>query len=477
MILRIIKLLALAALATAFGITSAVAASPAKPNIVYVLADDLGWKDVGFRGSDIRTPNLDELARGGAVFEQFYSQPFCTPARAALMTGRYPHRYGLQTAVIPSAGKYGLATDEWLLPQALKDAGYRTAIVGKWHLGHADPKYWPRQRGFDYQYGPLLGEIDYYTHAAHGKVDWFRNNKLVKEPGYATELLGNDAVRVIEKHDTRNPLFLYLAFTSPHAPYQAPQAYVDQYKSIADANRRTYAAMITAMDAQIGRVVKALEARGMRDNTLIVFHSDNGGPRSAKFTGEIDMSHATIPADNGPFRDGKGMLYEGGTRVVALANWPGQIPAGTMVDTPVQVVDMYPTLAALADAPTVKAKPLDGMNVWPAIAQGQPSPRTEVVYDIEPFRAALRDGNWKLVWKATLPSQVELYDLAKDPGETTNLAEQDPQRVAAMKKRIQALATEAVPPLLFKEAMGAAWAGLASSVSLPEDDKALDATP
>jgi len=139
-----------------------------KPNILYIMADDMGWKDVGFHGSDIKTPNLDRLAENGARLEQFYAQPRSTPSRAGLLTGRYPHRYGLQTIVIPSAGKYGLATDEWLLPQALKEAGYKTAIVGKWHLGHADRKYWPRQRGFDYQYGPLLGEIDYFTHAAHG---------------------------------------------------------------------------------------------------------------------------------------------------------------------------------------------------------------------------------------------------------------------------------------------------------------------
>ncbi len=168
-----------------------------KPNILYIVADDQGWKDVGFHGSDIRTPNLDKLAENGVRLEQFYAQPMCTPSRAALLTGRYPHRYGLQTAVIPSSGTYGLATDEWLLPQALKEAGYMTAMVGKWHLGHADRKYWPRQRGFDYQYGPLLGEIDYYTHSAHGQRDWFRDNQPIIEEGYVTQLLGRVAVRLI----------------------------------------------------------------------------------------------------------------------------------------------------------------------------------------------------------------------------------------------------------------------------------------
>src|SRR5262249_45875782 len=208
----------------------------------------------------------------------------CTPTRAALMTGRFPFRYGLQTVVIPSAGTYGLATDEWLLPQALKEAGYEKAIVGKWHLGHARREYWPRQSGFDYQYGPLLGEIDYFTKQAHGKRDWFRDNKPLQEDGYVTTLLSADAVKRINTHPPRKPLFLYLAFTAPHAPYQAPKDYLDRYQNIGDPARRAYAAMITAMDDGIGRVIDALEKRGMRENTLIIFHSDNGGPRSAKFT-------------------------------------------------------------------------------------------------------------------------------------------------------------------------------------------------
>ena len=270
----IVGLAALSLLVT----TPAVAQT--KPNIVFILADDLGWKDVGYHGSDIKTPNIDELAQTGVRLEQFYSQQICTPSRAALMTGRYPLRYGLQMAVIPSAGRYGLATDEWLLPQALKQAGYQTAIVGKWHLGHIDRKYWPNQRGFDYSYGPLIGEIDHFKHESHGVTDWYRNNKLLKEPGYDTQLFGAEAVRLINAHDTKSPLFLYLAFTAPHTPYQAPQSYLDKYKGIADPQRRAYAAQITAMDDEIGKVIEALKKRKMRDNTLIFFVSDNGGTRS-----------------------------------------------------------------------------------------------------------------------------------------------------------------------------------------------------
>src|SRR5262249_50376518 len=163
-----------------------------------------------------------------------------------------------------------------------------TAIVGKWHLGHAKREYWPRQRGFDHQYGPLLGEIDYFTQEAHGRRDWYRDNKPVVEKGYVTSMLGADAVKLIAAHDAATPLFLYLAFTAPHAPYQAPQRNLEQYAGIDDRSRRAYAAMISALDEEIGRVIDALEKRHLRENTLIVFHSDNGGPRSAKFTGEID---------------------------------------------------------------------------------------------------------------------------------------------------------------------------------------------
>jgi arylsulfatase A-like enzyme len=472
-----LRFLGLALLVSISAIAPGALAETTRPNIVYILADDLGWKDVGFNGSDIKTPNMDRLAKGGVQFAQLYAQPMCTPSRAALMTGRYPHRYGLQTLVIPSAGKYGLPTDEWLLPQALKEAGYKTAIVGKWHLGHADRKYWPRQRGFDYQYGPLLGEIDYFTHGTHGKRDWYLNNKPLAETGYVTSLLGRNAVKLIDNHDPKTPLFLYLAFTAPHSPYQAPQGYLDQYKSIKDASRRAYAAMITAMDDEIGSLVKALEKRGMRDNTLIVFQSDNGGPRSAKFTGEMDMSKSTIPADNGPYRDGKGTLYEGGTRVVGFANWPGHIKPGLVLDEPIHIVDMYPTLAARAGAALDKCKPLDGKDVWAAVSEGKPSPRDEVVYDIEPFRAAYRKGDWKLIWKVTLPSEIELYNLADDPSEKNNLASTHPEKIAELTQLIEAQAKQAVPPLLLTESMGVLKKMLFGSVSTPDEEKEILAQP
>jgi len=393
----------------------------------------------------------------------------CTPTRACVMTGRYPFRYGLQTAVIPSAHTYGLPTDEWLLPQALKEVGYKTAIIGKWHLGHADRKYWPRQRGFDHQYGPMIGELDYFTHEQHGVIDWYRNNELVKEKGYTTTLLGDEAVRLINEHDPATPLYLYLTFNAPHTPYQAPQEYLDRYKNIADPSRRAYAGSITAMDDQIGRVLDALDKKRMRDRTLIVFHSDNGGTTNKMFAGELDMSKIVLPCDNGPYRDGKASLYEGGTRVVTLANWPGHIKGGSTVNEMIHVVDMYPTLLNLAGGKLDRSKPLDGMNVWGTISEGKPSPRTEIVYNIEPFRAGIRQGDWKLIWRTPLPQSIELYNIAKDPYEKNDVAAQNPEKVAALQKRATELAVSMAKPLLLEAEFKAVLERLAMPPALPDE--------
>jgi arylsulfatase A-like enzyme len=423
-------------------------AADQRPNIVHIVADDLGWKDVGFNGcSDIKTPNIDALATGGARFTQFYVQPMCTPTRACLMTGRYPFRYGLQTIVIPSTAGYGLDTTEWLMPQCLKEAGYKTAIIGKWHLGHADKKYWPRQRGFDYQYGAMIGELDYFTHDEHGVLDWFRDNKPVREKGYTTTLLGKDAAKLIEQHDTSKPLYLYLTFNAPHTPYQAPKEYIDRYPNISDPTRRTYAAMVACLDDEVGRVVAALDKKGMRDHTLILFHSDNGGTRNKMFTGQMaDVSKLNLPCDNGPYRDGKGTLFEGGCLVCACANWPGHIKPQT-VNGLIHAVDLYPTLAALAGASTAKCKPLDGINVWDTIAEGKASPRTEFIYNVEPFRGGVRQGDWKLIWRTLLPSSIDLYNLSEDPYETNNVATAHPEKVVTMQQRLETVGKESAKPL------------------------------
>jgi arylsulfatase A-like enzyme len=283
-------------------------------------------------------------------------------------------------------------------------------------------------------------------------------------------LLGNDAVKLIQNHNSETPLFLYLTFNAPHTPYQAPEEYLNRYKNIEDPSRRAYAGSITAMDDQIGAVIAALEKKNMRDNTLIVFHSDNGGTRNAMFAGELDMSKSKIPCDNGPYREGKGTLYEGATRVVALANWPNHIKAGSTVDGMLHIVDMYPTLVGLAGGSTSKSKPLDGTDVWPTISEGKPSPRTEVIYNIESFRAGVREGDWKLIWRAPLATSAELFNIAQDPSEKNNVAAQNPEKVEELKKRANELASTMVKSMMLETEFKAVLERLHLPPALPGEE-------
>jgi len=444
--------LAVAALCLA-GLATSAGAEDTKPNIVIILADDLGNADLGYRGSDIKTPNIDKLASDGVRLEDFYGMPVCTPARAELMTGRYAMRYGLETLVIFPSHTYGLPMDERTLPQALKDAGYDTAMVGKWHLGHADKKYWPQNRGFDHFYGNLVGEVDYFTKERGGIVDWQRDGTFLKEDGYFTTLIGNEAVNIIDNHDTSKPLFLYVASLAPHAPYQAPKEDIDAHKDLAgDVHRHTYAAMITALDTQVGRIVAALKEKDMLDNTLIIFSSDNGGatnplfatgarsPEEREESGGVSLEEKT-PASNGAFRGGKGSLHEGGVRVPTIFYWPAKLKPG-VVTVPLSMVDVMPTVLALAGGEGSRDHPFDGMNMWATLADGAPSPHDDILINVEAFRGAVRKGDWKLVKIALLPGKTELYDLAKDPGEENNVADAHPDIVAELEARLLVYAKE-----------------------------------
>jgi arylsulfatase A-like enzyme len=427
-----------------------------KPNIVIILADDLGNADLGYRGSDIKTPNFDKLANEGVRLESFYGMPVCTPARAELMTGRYAMRYGLQTLVIFPSHTFGLPTDERTLAQALKDVGYQTAMVGKWHLGHANRKFWPQNRGFDHFYGNLVGEVDYFTKERGGLIDWQRDGKFLKEEGYFTTLIGNEAVNIIKNHDTAKPLFLYVASLAPHAPYQAPKQDIDAYKNApGDEHRHIYAAMITDLDTQVGRIVAALKQKNMLDNTLIIFSSDNGGATSALFatgarspeereeSGGVELG-AKTPASNGELRGGKGSLHEGGVRVPTIFNWPARLKPA-IVNAPLDMVDMMPTVLALAGAKGSPDHPFDGKDIWPTLAENQPSPHEDVLINVEAFRGAVRKGDWKLIKIALLPGKTELFDLSKDPGEKNNVADKFPEIVSDLEGRLVTYAKEMKP--------------------------------
>ncbi|HEX4986001.1 MAG TPA: arylsulfatase [Burkholderiales bacterium] len=418
----------------------------APPNIVYLLADDLGWKDVGFHGGAIRTPHLDALAAAGARLERFYSEPYSTAARAALLTGRYPMRYGLQSLSILPWSQYGLPTSEHLLSEALKAAGYRTAMLGKWQLGHYRQEYLPTQRGFDSFYGSLNGDLDCLRKTDQAnEPDWHRNARAVKEEGYCTTLLGREAARVIEGHDMSKPLFLYVAFHAPQAPLAAPRSYLDLHKDIPDVRRRAYAAMVSALDDAVGAITAALDGKKLTANTLIVFQSDNGGALPHKYpSGDGDVPRQV--ADNGPYRDGKGSLYEGSLRVIALASWPGKIPAGVVTER-MHVTDMFPTLLHLAGAKPDPATLLDGTDQWDTLTGARPNPRKEMLLGMEDFRGALMIGDWKLIVYSRLPVRQELYNVQDDPSEEDNRADREPQRLQEMLARFNEYAWEMVPAL------------------------------
>jgi len=392
-----------------------------KPNVVLIVSDDMGWKDVGFHGSEIRTPNLDRLVAEGVELDRFYAYPICSPTRVALMTGRSPIRYGILSPVGKSSK--ALPVEEFILPQAFKAAGYETFMTGKWHLGVPDETAMPHRRGFDHYYGFLSGFIDYYTHTdtRRRQLDWMRNGKLVNEEGYSTDLLADEAVRLVEGRDRAKPFFLYLPFGAAHTPLQAPEKVIAKYNDITDRDRRVYAAMVDAMDSAIGRVLEAVGKQGVLDDTLVIYFNDNGGARAG--------------ADNGHLAKGKGSVYEGGIRVAAAMRWPPAIPAGKKSSQLTSVMDLFPTLIDAAGIERGQAKPFDGRSVWPAIKDGKKIRRDGVVI-ASPQELAVLRGQWKYIRSARENSQraSRLFDVVKDPGETTDLAGKKPDLAGELDK-------------------------------------------
>jgi arylsulfatase A-like enzyme len=419
--------------------------SESKPNIIYFLIDDLGYADCGFNGGkDIQTPNIDKLAKEGAVLKSYYVQPVCSPTRSALMTGRYATHTGVYNVVRPGA-PWGLPLNERLLPQALKEVGYTTAITGKWHLGEFQSDYTPTRRGFDHQYGHYFGALDYFTHDRDGKMDWYRNDKPLAEEGYTTHLVAKEAIRLIREQAPDKPLFLYVPFNGIHSPHQVPDHYTEPYKHLPKL-RQSIAGMLAAVDEAIGQITAALAEKGLRENTLIIFSSDNGGPGPGS---------ATM---NTPLRAGKGTLYEGGIRVCSFATWPGKIPAGITIDEPMHAVDWYPTLVKLTGAPATQSLAPDGLDIWPVLTQGAKSPHDALLLPgMAPDKMALRMGNWKLMLNASdkdaeeakgsdkAIGKMELYNLANDIAEKNNLAKSQPEKLAEMRARLDALLHDAVP--------------------------------
>lgn len=402
-----------------------VAAGAVAPNIVMILVDDLGFADLGCFGSTMhRTPHIDRLARAGMRFTDFHSNgAVCSPTRVALLTGRYPQRFGIESA-IGFVRDEGVPLSATMIPEVIRPAGYRSAVFGKWHVGHV-VNFGPNDQGFDASHC-ANNNPDYHSHVSRdGNVDWWRNQRIADEPGYLTDLVTHHAVRFILEHQ-RTPFFLYVPHFAGHFPYQGPGDPphrttgrnwddADKYGPLPKGqHRRAFREMVEAVDASVGRIVATLDSAGLRQRTLIFVCSDNGG-------------YLTV-SDNGPFRGQKADLLEGGHRVLAIANWPGRIPAGTVSTVTAMTCDLLPTFAAIANVPTARSSLIDGVDLSGVLLRGEKiAPRTLFWRDSD--EKAARRAQWKLTVKGEVPM---LFDLARDPGEAQDCSAVEPGQLREM---------------------------------------------
>ncbi|WP_222840288.1 arylsulfatase B [Echinicola rosea] len=397
-----------------------------RPNIILIVADDLGFGDVGFNGSAFATPHIDDLANKGMILNRFYVTPVCSPTRAGLMTGRYPDRFGLRETVIPPWRDFGVDTSEVFLPEVLGKSGYRhRAMLGKWHLGHSRKEYHPLSRGFTHFYGHFNGAIDYFTHEREGELDWHDDYESSYEEGYATDLLAKEAVSCIRKYKSDAPFFIYLAFNAPHSPLQAKEEdliacgfdpdqprfpHQEAYGKEGRGNTKeqTYHAMVMALDRGIGKVMEALEDEGIADNTLVIFHSDNGpAPGYA--------------GSSGGLRGHKFQEWEGGVRVPAVVYWKNHINAGQKSEQVMGYIDLLPTLADIAGFDGGFPNALDGRSML-TIWSGQ---RETIERNFYLGCGAAVGDRWKLVLKNGGNPNMDLksdaiFDLWSDPAEAKN---------------------------------------------------------
>ena len=415
---------------------------PSRPNFLFILADDLGWGDVGFHGGQVPTPNLDRLASEGLELEQHYVYPVCTPTRVAFLTGRYASRFGVSTP----QNERALPWDTVTLPLALRSVGYDTALCGKWHLG-SKPEWGPQFFGFDHGYGSLAGGVGPWDHrykVGPFTYTWHRNGELIEEQGHVTNLITKEAIRWL-KSRTERPFFLYVAFTAVHIPIREPKEYLDRVpSSIQEPSHREYAACILHLDDSVGKLLEGLEATQKASQTVVVFTSDNGGTTARNDDPQYPPDGYTpgrAAGNNRPLKGAKGTVYEGGTRVPTVVRWPGVVKPGKY-PSPVHITDWMPTFCTLAGYQPAKPLKWDGRDIGPFLfGAAEPSPRT--VYTVGPnFRSlAFRDGEWKLIVHAatnTEDERLELYNLANDPNEENNLATDFPEKVAELRAKLLA---------------------------------------
>ncbi len=450
-VMRPVLVISLAVTALVVGVVSAQAQSE-RPNILVIVADDLGYADLGIHGcKDISTRHIDSLAKNGIRFTNGYvSGPYCSPTRAGLMTGRYQQRFGHEFNFGASQrDDFGLPLSETTIADRLKAAGYKTGMVGKWHLGHAD-RFHPMNRGFDEFLGFPGAAHSYLDATAESNNPILDGKKPVEKTEYLTDVFADRAVDYIKRHKS-GPFFLYLAFNAVHTPMDATDKYLKRFEKITDKQRRTYAAMLSAMDDAIGRTLAVLREERLEEKTLIFFFSDNGGPTM--------QTTAINGAINTPLRGSKRQTLEGGIRVPFIVQWKGRLAAGKTDMRPVMQIDVLPTALAAAG---VKASPewkLDGVNLLPFLtgeAKGSPH---EALYWRLGGMMAVRQGDWKLVKASEGPlretnpevlkdlSQAELYNLAEDIGEKNNLAANSPDKFKELADTWQRWNKELAMPL------------------------------
>jgi arylsulfatase A-like enzyme len=408
------------------------AAAGKKPNILVLFCDDTGWGEFGFQGAkQIPTPNIDSIAKNGVRFTQGYvAATYCSPSRAALMTGRYPTRFGHEFNSI--SRESGLALDETTMAERLKAVGYSTCAVGKWHLG-LKPDYRPTARGFDEFFGTLANTPFYHpTQFVDSRVSTEPTPKLEDPDFYTTDAYAERAVDWLDKQQDK-PWFLYVPFNAQHAPLQAPQKYIDRFGTIKNEQRRKFAAVMSAMDDAVGKILDKVRAMGEEENTLIFFLADNGGPTNS------------TTSQNGPLRGFKGQTWEGGPRVPFCVQWKGHIPAGETYTNPVINMDILPTSLAAAGAEIDPAWKLDGVNLLPYL-EGKESRPHETLFWRFGKQWAVRHGDWKLVGGNGGNLNGELYNLADDISESKNLAADNPDKFAELKKLYDAWNAEQAPP-------------------------------
>jgi len=411
-----------------------------KPNIIVIVADDLGYADIGVHACkrshrDIPTPHIDSLAEHGVRFTDGYvSCPVCSPTRAGLMTGRYQPRFGYWFNPGPPTlvkETFGLPLEETTLPEVLKQAGYKTGMVGKWHLGLKD-EFHPMRRGFDEFFGFLHGSHSYMDPKADKLNPILRGTEPVEDEEYLTDSFSREAVDFI-KRQKDDPFFLYLSYNAVHSPMQAPEKYLERFTSIEDRKRRTYAAMLSAMDDGIGAVLDALRKAGIEQDTLVFFFSDNGGPPTAN------------ASNNAPLSGGKGSIQEGGIRVPFLMQWPAVIPQGITYRHPAISLDVFPTCVAAAQGRLPRDLGLDGVDLVPYVTGKKRGAPHERLYWTWHEGATIRSDEWKLVKPKDGP--VRLYDLSKDLGETTDVSEDQLKLVKKLTKALEEWEANLKPPL------------------------------